>query len=635
MCGIVGFISNERSETILSNMLSTLSYRGPDDNGVLVEKINNNYIHLGQNRLAIQDTSEKGHQPFVSSCGGYVLVFNGEVYNFGEIREELELLGQVFVSDSDTEVILYAYKHWGIKCLDRFIGMFVFALLDINFQKLFIVRDRAGVKPLYYYQSDNIFTFASELKSFHKHPDFKKKLNKEVLSSYFQLGYIPAPHTIFQNTFKLLPGHYLEYDLSRKGRNSFKIHQYWNVEDYYKASKWNKTEDEIIQGLEALLKDSVRLRMISDVPVGVFLSGGYDSSLLTALLSEDLQDLKTFTIGFNEKEFNEAKHANKIAQHLGTSHTEKYLKADDLLRGIDDLPFYFDEPFGDSSALATMQVSELAKKQVTVGISADGGDEIFCGYSKYFALNKFNSYRKSKFKRLLLKLALKIIPVKLVSFINNSSPEKLRITNLVEKLEKLNRAIVSVDESEMFLQASSYSDPRTVAKILNNSDNLRNHFKFKKGISFLSNMMLKDYKTFMVDDVLTKVDRSTMSVSLEGREPLLDHRIIEFMARVPDELKIKDGQSKYLLRKVLYKYVPKELVDKPKAGFQIPLAKWLKSDLRNKVDEYISETKLDSSLFNVKETLRVKESFYQGKNEKASLIWFILMFQMWREKWDV
>lgn len=633
MCGIVGFISNEQQINTVEKMLAVQAYRGPDDQGVFVEQVRNHYIHLGHNRLAIQDLSNHGHQPFISDCGNYIIVFNGEVYNFKTIREELVKLGYRFVSASDTEVILYAYKAWGLECLEKFVGMFAFSILDKQKNKLFLVRDRAGVKPLYYYDKGNDFLFASELKSFHKHPAFKKELHKEVLPYYFQFGYIPAPHTIFQNTYKLEPGHYLSYDLQT---STYETIQYWSIDACYQQEKFDKSESEILGDLEELLTDAVDLRMVADVPVGLFLSGGYDSSLVTALLSKNHnRKLHTFTIGFNEKKYNEAEHARAIAKHFSTEHTEYYISNKELLEKVESLPFFYDEPFGDSSAIPTMLVSELAKKDVTVALSADGGDEAFCGYSKYFFLNKFENIFSSSFQKMVLKNVLDTVDDKRVEQVNKLLPKKIRQTNIREKYNKFTRAINANSQDDMFCNASSYIDRNDVARFLNVRTNniVSSKFSMQSGLSFIDQMMLVDYKTFMVDDVLTKVDRATMSVSLEGREPLLDHRIIEFMARVPTNLKYKNKQGKYLARQILYKHIPQALVDKPKAGFQVPLAEWLQNDLRSLVDKYLVTSNLDQDIFNVQEIEEVKQSLYAGESKNINTIWFILMFQMWQEKW--
>jgi len=630
MCGIVGFIDKNKSISILSDMLEIQSYRGPDDSGVYFDAKSG--VHFGHNRLSIQDLSSHGHQPFVSDCENYVIVFNGEVYNFKSIKEELQSLGYQFISKSDTEVILYSYKEWGIECIEKFIGMFAFALLDRIQNKLILVRDRAGVKPLYYYTDEKQFIFSSEIKSFHKYPKFKKKQNIEVLPYFFQFGYIPAPYTIFKNCFKLEAGHYLEYNIQN---TTFKINKYWDVNDFYLQDKITKNEDAILEDIENILDDAIDLRMVSDVPVGVFLSGGYDSSLVAAILAKKQgKKINTFTIGFDDEKYNEAKHAKSIAQYLGTDHTEYYMKNSDMLELVESLPFYYDEPFGDSSALPMMIVSKLAREHVTVALSADGGDEAFCGYSKYFFLNKFQDIFSNSFKREVLKVGLNLFSVDSVAYINEKLPKNIKQTNIKDKYTKFQRAINSSSLEEMFENASSYVDKNEIARFLkvNKSQELFNKWEKIGNIEFLNQMMAIDYKLFMSDDVLTKVDRATMSVSLEGREPLLDHRIIEYMARVPLDIKYKNRQGKYLLREVLYKYLPKEMVDKPKSGFQIPLNEWLRDELKPLVLKYLDETMLDKTIFNIKEITQLKKRFFAGV-DIGTTIWFILMYQMWKEKW--
>ena len=633
MCAIVGFISSKRENNTIEKMLEVQAYRGPDDRGVFIEKINKQYIHLGHNRLSIQDLSSHGHQPFISDCGEYIIVFNGEVYNFKDIREELKSLGYKFISESDTEVILYAYKAWGMGSLEKFIGMFAFSILDKKQGKMFLVRDRAGVKPLYYYDNGSEFMFSSELKSFHEHQAFKKELNKEVLPYYFQFGYIPAPYSIFKNTYKLEPGHYLVYDLQL---NVYEITKYWSVDACYEEEKFKKSETEILDDLEILLTDAVEKRMVSDVPVGVFLSGGYDSSLVTALLSKNsARKLHTYTIGFDNKKYNEAEHAKTIAKHFGTEHTEYYVSTKEMLEKVETLPFFYDEPFGDSSAIPTMIVSELAKKDVTVALSADGGDEVFCGYSKYFFLQKFSKIFSSNFKKKLLKIALNSFSDKSVENINKLLPKRLRQTNVRDKYGKFKRAISSDSLETMFIHASSYVDSRDVENFLKIKKNqkLYQNFSMNGQKAFMDEMMRVDYKTFMVGDVLTKVDRATMSVSLEGREPLIDHRIVEYMARVPVEMKYKNNHGKYLVRQILYKYIPQSLIDKPKAGFQIPLPEWLQSDLKYLVEKYMDVSRIDDEIFDLKEVERMKKELYMRDYANVSKVWFIIMFEMWKEKW--
>lgn len=631
MCGIVGFVSKDKKEKILNDMLEIQSYRGPDDSGVYFDE--DSGVHFGHNRLSIQDLSSHGHQPFVSDCENYVIAFNGEVYNFQLIRAELELLGYRFISSSDTEVILYSYKEWGINCLEKFIGMFAFSILDKIKNRLLLVRDRAGVKPLYYYANDNEFLFSSEIKSFHKYPNFKKELNKEVFSYYFQFGYIPAPYSIFKNCYKLEAGHYLEFDIKS---STFEITKYWDVNEFYEKEKINKSEEEILEDIENILDDAIDLRMVSDVPVGVFLSGGYDSSLVSSILAKKQgKKINTFTIGFDDEKYNEAEHAKSISNYLGTKHTEYYMKNSDMLELVETLPFYYDEPFGDSSALPTMIVSKLAREHVTVALSADGGDEAFCGYSKYFFLNKFSSVFTNRLKLQSLKLVVNVVNESIVENINNLLPKNLKQTNIKDKYNKFKRAINSDSLEKMFQNASSYVDMNDVSKILNikSKQSIFSLFNNKSNLSFLSYMMSVDYKAFMNDDVLTKVDRATMSVSLEGREPLLDHRIIEYMARVPEDLKYKNKEGKYLLRQVLYKYLPKDMVDKPKSGFQIPLEEWLKGDLKYLVEKYLDEDTLDKDIFNIDEVMNLKNNLFEGKNVNINQIWLIVMFQMWKEKW--
>jgi asparagine synthase (glutamine-hydrolysing) len=630
MCGIVGFIDKNHNLDTLYDMLKVQSYRGPDSNGVYFDEMSG--VHFGHNRLSIQDLSTNGHQPFISNCKNYVITYNGEVYNFKEIKKELEALGYAFVSGSDTEVILYSYIEWGISAVEKFIGMFAFGLLDKKANKLILMRDRAGVKPLYYYDDGTSFMFSSEIKSFHTHPLFVKKQNYTVLPYFFQFGYIPAPHTIFENCYKLEAGDYLEYDLAQKTK---KIVKYWDVNNYYQSEKLEISEKEIVNELEDILTSAVELRMVSDVPVGVFLSGGIDSSLVSALLSQKLdKNIDTFTIGFDDEKYNEAIHAKGIAKYLGTNHHEYYMTNSDMLELVDTLPSLYDEPFGDSSALPTMIVSKIAKKDVTVALSSDGGDEAFCGYSKYFFLQKFLGLFSNSFKKSILKTTLNIGSENLAESINNLLPKSIKQTNIKGKYTKFKRAINSSTKEEMFLNASSYVDSKDIDKFLKvqRDMGLFSRFGEIEGVEFLNQMMAIDYKAFMCDDVLTKVDRATMSVSLEGREPLLDHRIIEYMARVPQEIKYKNGIGKYLAKEIIYKYIPKEIIDKPKAGFTIPLNEWLRGELKDKVLHYLSSDKLDSQIFDIEEIEKIKSEFFAGR-DSGTEIWFILMYQMWKEKW--
>ena len=636
MCGIVGFVSKGKKENILNNMVLTQNHRGPDDNGIYIDEKTG--VHLGHNRLSIQDTSSHAHQPFVSSCKEYIIIFNGEVYNFKEIQAELKALGHTFVSNSDTEVILYAYKEWGIESVHKFIGMFAFIIYDQAKEKLFLLRDRAGVKPLYYYVKDETFLFSSELKSFHEYPTFTKEINKEILPFYFQFAYIPAPYTIYKDCFKLKPAHYIKYDLKT---NKYEIHKYWDIHDYYFMDKFDKDEKEILQDIEKLLSDACQLRMVSDVPVGVFLSGGYDSSTVTALLQKSQEEqLSTYTIGFEEKELNEANDAKQIAELLGTKHKEQYCNKDEMLALIDELSFYYDEPFADDSALPTMLVSKLAKEDVTVALSADGGDEVFFGYSKYFALKEMMELRSSKLKYSLLKLTLNCFNEQSVSFLNSLLPKSKKQANIAMKFNKFKSMMNAKTKDEMFIRASSKVESNFLDKILTNGKfqsfekTAFREFNKLDSLDKLDQMMAMDYKTFMVDDVLCKVDRASMSVSLEGREPLLDHRLAQYMARVPVALKYKHNKGKYLLREVLKKYIPTSITDKPKAGFTVPLKSWLLNELKQTaIDALESEILKEDEIFREKELQKVTNDLKKNKIKNPTFIWMIIIYVQWRKRW--
>ena len=637
MCGIVGFLDfkNFTDKKLLDLMRDSMSYRGPDFAGSKCIQKDSYSVGLAHRRLSILDLSSLGNQPMTYK--NLTIIHNGEVYNFEEIKKELISLGYDFSSNTDTEVILKAFYVWGVKCVERFRGMFAFSIYDSDKEKLYLFRDRAGVKPLYYYKTKELFLFGSELKTFYKHPKFEKKIDKDSLPYYFRFGYIPAPLSIFKNTHKLRAGYYLEVDCKK---NSILEKSYWKIEDIYIEKKSTKSEKIVLKELEDILVEAFSLRMISDVPVGVFLSGGVDSTLVTALLQKNSHNsIKTFTIGFKEKEFNEASHAKEIANFLNTEHSEYYCSKDDLLDIVKNLPYIYDEPFGDSSAIPTHLVSKMAKDKVSVVLSGDGGDELFIGYSKYFAINKI--YNLSKLKRKFLKILVNILNEDIVDVLNKLLPKSKRQKNIKDKFQKFKNVLLTENLSEMFLNASSYVDKKTLDKVLKNNSLVleKSNFKIIDSLSDKSPfdfMSIIDYKTFMSDDILTKVDRASMSVSLEAREPLLDHKIVEYISKISDDIKYKNKTGKYLLKQILYKYIPKDLVDKPKTGFQIPLYQWLRNDLREELDFYLGKERLTkSNIYNVEEVLKIKSKLYSGKNINLSILWFILMFEMWKEKWDI
>jgi len=644
MCRITGFLDlsykdDYSLETTILQMRDISIHGGPDDGGIYLEPQNG--LALGHRRLSILDLSPLGHQPM--EFDNLVITYNGEVYNFREIRKELENLGYTFKSNTDTEVVLKAFHKWGIDAVHKFRGMFAFAIWDKKSKKLTLVRDRIGVKPLYWYYKDGLFMFSSELKAFHKHPKFKKELNLEALTLYLQYGYITAPLTIFENTYKLLPGHYLEID----SKGNIKIEPYWEIEKFLlegleEREKWiRKSEDELAQELEELLTESFKLRMIADVPVGIFLSGGIDSSLVTALLTKEGYKLKTFTIGFHEKEYNEAHYAKKVAEYLGTEHTELYCTPKEAFEVIPKLPELYDEPFGDSSAIPTYLVSKLAKSQVKVSLSADGGDEQFCGYTRYiFIVDRIAKLAKIPFKNLLIKTLETIGVNKLYFFYRTFRFILPKYTNARDKITKLINTLKESEPMNLYDVSLKYFLPQDLGKLLNvNIPTKSQLFKvdgaiYKYKTNPLMLFMYYDLKTYLPDDILVKVDRATMGVSLEGREPFLDHKILEWSLKLPVEFKYKNRKTKYLLRKILYKYLPKDLVERPKQGFGVPIYEWFKKDLKRLYIEYLDESKFkDLDIFNYKEIKNMLNQYLYEEGINHNKLWLLFVFQIWKEKW--
>ncbi len=628
MCGIVGLIdkNNSTPKEILNDMIKTLHHRGPDDVGIFYEQIESTTIGLAHKRLSIQDLTDHGHQPMNSDCKNYIIVFNGEVYNFKDIKKELEYLGYKFNSNSDTEIVLYSYKQWGIKAVDRFIGMFAFCIYDKIKDKIIIVRDRFGVKPLNYYVDENIFIFSSEIKAFHKHPNFKKnkKINLDSLSLYFQFGYINAPKTIFENTFKLEPGKYLTYNLKT---NKIDIETYWDITNSFTQEKTKKTEKEILKDLEKLLIESYKLRMVSDVPVGVFLSGGYDSVSVASILQKHTkQKIKTFTIGFVEEKYNEAKYAKEIANYLGTEHKELYITEENLLDILPTLTDIFDEPFGDSSAIPTIAVSKLAGVDVKVVLSGDGGDETFFGYGKYINTLKLQKiYDKYKF---IQYFDFKFIDDKFFYFLFKFVPYKYKCKNLISKILKLLKFSKIHNINQLYKEANKYYLSEEIKKLIG-----------KEVIQTETenvSMQYIDFKTYLPDDILQKVDRASMSESIEAREPLLDHRIIEYVGSIPEKLIYKNKIQKYLLKELVHKYVPKELMEREKQGFSIPIDKWLNGKLKDEVYFYLDYKRVKKEgLLNPNEVIFLRDSYYKKKGVNPYKIWFLLVFEKWYERWMI
>jgi asparagine synthase (glutamine-hydrolysing) len=632
MCGISGFadFTKQTGNTVLEKMNRIMAHRGPDGEGYAIYQPAGATVGFGHLRLSIIDLSEGGKQP--KTFQHLHITFNGEVYNYAEIKKELEQKGHTFDSHSDTEVILHAYAEWGAAALQRFIGMYAFVIYDEKKQKLFACRDRAGVKPFFYYWKNGLFLFGSELKALMQHPGFVKEIDINAAAAFMQYGYIPTPHCIFQHTYKLKPGHYLELDLSSQ---SVQTTRYWNVYDAYNKPILAISLPEAITETERILSKAFQYRMVSDVPVGVFLSGGYDSACVTALLQKNsTEKIKTFTIGVPDAGLNEAPYAKETADRLGTDHTEYYCTEKEALEIVPTLPFFYDEPFADSSAIPTSLVSRIAREKVTVALSADAGDEIFAGYNRYDYMLKYGK-RLKQIPGVMRKSAAAImdmVPASSIPLLNkrylfHSRYEKVK-TFLKNPSEKNILKNITQHMSEDSI-ASLFRSPVQVLPSAFDSDELK-----QENYSMLSYMMSIDYQTYLLDDILQKVDRATMSVSLEGREPFLDQHIIEWAAQLPTHFKYNNGNKKFILKEIVHKYLPQEMMDRPKMGFGIPIAAWLQKDLKPFVDQYLDPSFIErQGIFSNGEVQRIRKAFYNGKTERAEKIWFLLMFQMWYDRW--
>jgi asparagine synthase (glutamine-hydrolysing) len=633
MCRINGIIQTNVDINVLELMRDSLIYGGPDDAGIFVNESKN--IGLAQRRLSIIDLSEGGHQPM--KYKDYVIVFNGEIYNYNDIAKELIGLGYKFDSGSDTEVILKAFHCWGYDSVHKFRGMFTFALWNESTKKLLLCRDRVGVKPLYWYQKEGLFLFASELKAFHKHPDFDKTINQDAVSLFLQTGYIRSPFSIFKYAHKLEPGSFLEIDEN----NNIKKWKYWDVrEQYLNAELSDESEDVLIEKCETILTESFKLRMVADVPVGMFLSGGIDSSLVTALLQKEYSTpLNTFTIGFEDPKFNEAKYAKEIAKHIGTNHTELYCNEKHFEEIIDSLPEYYDEPFGDSSAIPTYLVSKLARKAVTVSLSADGGDEIFTGYNRYLFSDKLFD-KVQHIPKPLREIGSKLVSTFSTKFVENiiqylpisESYKKnidARLPKIVEAL-KANTPLDFLYASTLFISEENLKkahDFTSIEQIFDKNLLIRNQMKN-------SAYGVADIESYLEGDILAKVDRATMQVALEGREPFLDHKIIEFALTLPDNMKLRNGETKWILRQILYKYVPKQILDRPKMGFGIPLNDWLSTILKQDLLEIsMNQNFLNCFKLNPEYIQNNINNYLKGKGDSPFFVWYLFCLYKWYQKW--
>ena len=624
-CGICGFISRKLdSADNLAAMSNLLAHRGPDDHGEEIYQIQGGkYVGFAHRRLSILDLSDKGHQPMHSKDRRISVVFNGEIYNYGELKRQLK--DYIFVSACDTEIIIAAYLRWGIDFVKKINGMFAIALLDRKNGEVYLIRDRIGKKPLYYYMdNDNNLVFASELKAICQSGLFRKNINKDILGRYLYRGYIIAPDTIYQNTYKLRPGELLK--ISDRGMIRWK---YWDVAESYNIFRHDLVidYDQAKYELKMLLKQAVRRRMIADVPLGAFLSGGYDSSLVCALASEISEEpLRTFSIGFHDAKYNEAVFARQIADRLGADHTELYLSEQDAFKIVDSIPQYYDEPFADSSQIPTMLVSELAKKDVSVVLSGDGGDELFGGYNIYSTLQRAERLRM---QGILLHYLGKIPMVK---------------KSAIWQKRDLTYRIVSDDRNR---EARTQGGVNTYFDIINGlllNETSNFYYEFESRYQekrYDVTRMLLDMDTYLPEDILTKVDRASMRYALECRCPILDKEVVEYSLRIPPDYKNDHGNQKRIIKDIVYDYFPKEIMERPKSGFGIPLDKWMRTVLKERIMDWTNRDYLfKQGIFNPDNVClfisEYMENGDQGKNSGRNFsmfVWAYFIFQQWYDRY--
>ena len=638
MCGVTGSWSSldYDHEAIAITMADQIVSRGPDDVGVWTA-INDGLV-LAHRRLSVIDLSSAGRQPMVSSCGRYVLSYNGEIYNHLDIRELLSVQADFpeWKGHSDTETLLVAICHWGLEAtLKKLNGMFAFALWDNHSKNLYLARDRIGEKPMYYGASKSTFLFGSQLKALSVHPCWQGNIDRDALSLYMKYGYVPTPYSIYEGIRKLPPAHFIV--VSDGGNSISEPKCYWAVDSNSEhTQRYNyDSAQSVTDNLESLLLDSVRRRMEADVPLGAFLSGGIDSTMIVALMqSIAKKPVKTFSIGFDEEGYDEARHAKMVAKHLGTDHSELYVSPEDTMSVLPKLSGIYDEPFADHSQIPTFIVSELAKTQVTVSLSGDGGDELFFGYSRYFQVNSW--WRKLRIVPLpirhLISLTMTSIPSGLLNGLLSLLPSKFAAKHLRDRIPKFARLINAPDWLTFYDRVITQGNyPKPLVLNASNGNDFLNRYKQKiEGLSDPEKMMYLDTMLYLPDDILTKVDRASMAVSLEARVPFLDHRLVEFASQVPFKYKFRDGQGKWILRQVLYRYVPKSLVDRPKMGFGVPIEYWLKGPLSDWADNLLDEGELNKQgFFDSALVQKMWSEHKEGKRRWHVQLWRVLIFQMW------
>lgn len=641
MCGIAGFLTWRGTPADLLQrqvkaMTDAISYRGPDADTNWVDA--GAGLALGHRRLAIVDLTETGAQPMLSANERFVICYNGEIFNAGEVARDLP--GINFRGTSDTEVLLEACVAWGVeKAVSRFIGMFAFALWDRKDRKIWLVRDRLGIKPVYWTKQNTAqgpaLLFGSELKALTAYPDWQPKLDRAALAGYLRYGYVPAPRSIYENVQKLPPGHILRVDAD--GTETLTC--FWNLRQIARDGVRNRDtrpEAEQLDALHELLKDAVQRRMIADVPLGAFLSGGIDSSTVVALMqAQSTQAVKTFSIGFQDEAFNEADHARTVARHLGTDHTELVIDPAHARDVIPDLPFMYDEPFSDSSQIPTFLVSKLAREKVTVSLSGDGGDEIFAGYVRYLGIDRvWNAAGNVPAPlRRLGAGAIQLLSPDAWDAVFSPVPARHKPKFLGDKIHKGAAILAESNADAMYAALVSQWD----------GEALVNHGVMRPANDptladdvpeTVARLRYRDMTTYLPDDILTKVDRASMAVALEARVPLLDHRVVEYAWTLPPDRLLQGGQGKRLLRQVLYKYVPREMVERPKTGFGMPVGDWLRGSLRDWAEDLLSEANLRSDgLIDPAPVRQRWQEHLSGRRNWQHSLWTVLMFQAWRARW--
>ena len=648
MCGLAGFLAEQGVEKnsvkhCLNIMGNALNHRGPDDKGDWFD----DNVGLVHRRLSIHDLTTKGHQPMISPNGRFVFVYNGEIYNFKELKRDLSALGAIFLSNSDTEVFLSAIEAWGLeKALHRVVGMFAVALWDRREKVLTLARDRMGEKPIYYgWQgtgNNRFFLFGSELKALRVHPSWQGGVERGAVAHLLRYNYIPAKQTIHPKIYKLLPGHLLR--LTRKNSKwQERTEMWWSLQNVIEQALESPYDGDIEQAtdvLDSLLCKVINDQRVADVPLGAFLSGGIDSSVVVGMMQKlSSQSVQTFTIGYDNASYDESTHAKDVAQHIGTNHTEWIISTKDIQSIIPNLASIYDEPFADASQLPTVLLSQLAHRHVTVSLSGDGGDELFAGYNRHLwapvILSKMNKVPRI-LRRVMARMLVTPSPNSWDNFFNQSShlPSRyLKMRQPGEKIHRIASILNASGEQELYSRlVRSWNEP--VPVLGEHSVNIADNYEtlWNMGKSFADRMTYLDAVTYLPDDVLVKLDRATMSSSLETRVPFLDHRIVEFAASLPLSMKIHDGEGKWVLRRVLERYVPRNLTERPKTGFGMPLNEWLRGSLRDWADDLLSEQRLrEDDLFDVAVIRDAWKKHLSGKYNLQYQLWSVLMFQAWNQ----